>query len=111
MVQTMLFSGYSVPQATDQATPQATPQAPRKHPAGSPQAGSVEEQILEFCLQPKSRAEIQAHLGFKDREHFRKDVLNSLLDSGQLLRTLPDKPTSPKQQFYTAAAEVTQGEQ
>lgn len=92
-------------------TPQATDQAPRKHPAGSPQAGSVEEQILEFCLQPKSRAEIQEHLGLKDREHFRTTILNPLLDSGQLLRTLPDKPTSPKQQFYTAPANNAQGEQ
>lgn len=88
--------------ATQQVTPQATQQA-------TPQAGSVEAQVLAFCQQPKSRAEIQEHLGFKDREHFRSAILNPLLDSGQLLRTLPDKPTSPNQQFYTAQGEYAEG--
>lgn len=68
------------------------------------QAESVEDQVLFFCQQPKSRQEIQDHLGLKHREHFRTTILNPLLASGQLLRTLPDKPTSPKQQFYTAQA-------
>lgn len=88
--------------ATQQVTPQATQQA-------TPQAGSVEAQVLAFCQQPKSRAEIQEHLGLKDREHFRSAILNPLLDSGQLLRTLPDKPTSPNQQFYTAQGEYAEG--
>ena len=85
---------------TDLATPQATPHA-------TPHAGSTEEQVLVFCQQPKSRAEIQEYLGLKDRKHFREAILNPLLDSGQLLRTLPDKPTSPKQQFYTAQVNST----
>lgn len=88
--------------ATQQVTQQVTPQA-------TPQAGSVEAQVLAFCQQPKSRVEIQEHLGLKDREHFRSAILNPLLDSGQLLRTLPDKPTSPKQQFYTAQDEYAEG--
>lgn len=71
------------------------------------QAGSVEEQVLAFCQQAKSRAEIQDRLGLKNRDHFRKEILNPLLDSGQLLRTLPDKPTSPKQKFYTAQVNST----
>ena len=82
----------------DPATAQATAQAE-----------SVEEQVLAFCQQPKSRQDIQDHLGLKHREHFRKEILNPLLDSGQLLRTLPDKPTSPNQQFYTAQGEYAEG--
>lgn len=85
--------------SADQATPQATPQA-----------GSAEEQVLVFCQQPKSRAEIQEHLGLKDRKHFREVILNPLLESGQLLPTLPDKPTSPKQKFYSAQGEYAEGE-
>lgn len=80
---------------------------PRMWPASTAQAESVEEQVLAFCQQAKSRAEIQEHLGLKDREHFRKEILNPLLDSGQLLRTLPDKPTSPKQKFYAAQVNST----
>lgn len=102
--------------STTHATMQvAADLAPRKLPRMWPastaqvtaQAESVEEQVLAFCQQAKSRAEIQEHLGLKDREHFRKEILNPLLDSGQLLRTLPDKPTSPKQQFYTAQVNST----
>lgn len=72
-------------QATMQATTQATTQA---------------EKVLLFCQTPKSRSEIQEHLGLKHREYFRKAILNPLIKSEQLRLTLPDKPTSPKQQFY-----------
>lgn len=101
--------------STTHATMQvAADLAPRKLPRMWPastaqvtaQAESVEEQVLAFCQQAKSRAEIQEHLGLKDREHFRKEILNPLL-SGQLLRTLPDKPTSPKQKFYAAQVNST----
>lgn len=91
----------------EQDTPQATMQA-------TMQADSVENQVLLFCQHPKSRHEIQQHLGLKNRDHFRRAILNPLLESGQLLRTLPDKPTSPNQQFYTAlvdgVASHTEGE-
>jgi len=33
-----------------------------------------------------------------------------LINSGQLLLTLPEKPTSPKQKFYTAQANSVEGE-
>lgn len=99
---------YAVPeqvtaQATDQATDLVTDLA-------TDLAVSVEEQVLAFCQQPKSRAEIQQHLGLKHPRHFRTTILNPLLDSGQLLRTIPDKPTSPKQQFYTAQSDCAEGE-
>ena len=61
------------------------------------------EKVLQYCIEPKSRAEIQEHMGLKNRDHFRKAILLPLIESGQLLMTLPDKPSSPKQQFYTAA--------
>lgn len=70
------------------------------------QAETVDEKILEFCLTPKTRIEIQEHLGLKNRDHFRKFILNPLIDSGKLLRTIPDKPTSPNQKFYTAPPHV-----
>jgi len=86
----------AAPQASDQAS---TLQAPSKLPASTPQV----ELVLQYCNNPKSRAEIQEYLGLKDREHFRKQILLPLLKSGQLLMTLPDKPTSPKQKFYTTS--------
>ena len=77
--------------ATEQATPQATPQVDSKRTS----------KILEFCRTPRSREEIQTMLGLKDREYFRKDILEPLIASGKLELTEPDKPTSPKQRYKT----------
>jgi len=69
---------------TDQATMQATMQA---------------EKILQFCLEPRSRDEIQSFLGLKNRDYFRKEILNPLIKEGKLSPTIPDKPSSPKQRY------------
>ena len=56
---------------------------------------------MNFCIEAKSREEIQEFLGYKDREHFRKEILKPLIDKGLLKLTIPDKPTSPKQKYYS----------
>lgn len=84
-------------QVTDQATMhdtmQATTQAEQK------------EKILEFCKSPKTRKEIQEHLEFKNREYFRKEILNPLLNQGSLIQTIPDKPKSPNQRYIAVNRE------
>jgi len=37
----------------------------------------------------------------KDRKHFRRNFLQPLLDKGVLSQTIPDKPSSPNQKYYT----------
>ena len=59
--------------------------------------------ILEFCKTPKNREEIQTFLGLKDREYFRAEILNRLLQQGLLQTTIPEKLTSPKQKYYTVS--------
>ena len=78
-------------QASAQATTQATAQA----------EGEYFAQILLFCHTPKTRDEIQEHIKIAHREYFRKYILQPLLLSGKLLLLIPDKPTSPKQKYYT----------
>ena len=67
-------------------TPQATPQA---------------SEIIQFCREPRSREEIQLHLKLKDREYFRKNFLKPLIEKGILKLTIPHKPKSPKQKYYS----------
>lgn len=68
----------------------------------TPQATTKEEIILEFCKTPRSREEIQLYIGIMDRKYFSEKILKSLLASGKILQTIPDKPTSPKQKYYAA---------
>jgi ATP-dependent DNA helicase RecG len=76
-------------QATEQATGQATEQAVRT------------SAILEFCRAEKSASEIMDFLGLSHREHFRSEILTPLIEQGLLHLTIPDKPTSPKQKYYS----------
>lgn len=45
------------------------------------------------------RRALQAALGLKDEEHFRKAYLIPALKAGLIEMTLPDKPRSPKQRY------------
>ena len=55
--------------------------------------------ILDYCKEPRSRAELQELCGIKSPYHFREKILNPLLKGGQLVRTIPDKPNSSKQKY------------
>ena len=66
------------------------------------ETGTREVKILEFCKEPKTRAEIQEYVGINNRGHFRTAILDPLLKNGKLLRTIPDKPNSKNQKYITA---------
>lgn len=74
---------------TMQATVQVTMQAAR------------EKKIVDFCRTPKSREEIQKHIEIKNRDYFRKEILNPLIQRKLLKLTIPDKPNSPNQKYYS----------
>lgn len=59
------------------------------------------DEICEFCQIPRSSKEIQAHINIKNNEYFRKYILHPLLEKGIIKPTLPEKPTSPKQKYYS----------
>jgi ATP-dependent DNA helicase RecG len=59
------------------------------------------KKILEFCSVARTRSEIQEFLGLKSRKNFREKVLNPLIKGGLLKLTLPNKPTSPNQKYYS----------
>ena len=57
------------------------------------------EKILAFCVEPRTREEIQAFVGIAHRERFRAKILKPLLESGMLRMTIPDKPNSRNQRY------------
>ena len=57
--------------------------------------------LLEYCKEPRARDEMMEFLGIKHRTTFRNDYLNPLLNEGKLAMTIPDKPRSKKQKFYS----------
>jgi len=59
-------------------------------------------ELLEYCSIARTRDEMQQFLGLANREHFRKSILIPLLESGQLLMTIPDKPNSRNQKYIRA---------
>jgi ATP-dependent DNA helicase RecG len=56
--------------------------------------------LLEYCKVPRSRQEMQDYLDIKDREYFRTEILTPLIDTGLVIQTIPEKPTSPNQRYY-----------
>ncbi|MCK5509476.1 MAG: hypothetical protein KAI50_13270, partial [Desulfobacterales bacterium] len=67
------------------------------------QATMQAEKILQFCLEPRSRDEIQSFLGIKNRDYFRKEILNPLIKEGKIAPTIPEKPSSPKQRYIATS--------
>jgi ATP-dependent DNA helicase RecG len=86
---------------TKQDKPAEKDTAPGVKTSASLQGERIEK-ILAFCKTPRYRSEVQAHVGINNRDYFRKDILNPLIEKGLLRPTLPDKPNSPKQQYSTS---------
>jgi predicted HTH transcriptional regulator len=62
---------------------------------------SGQDKILEFCKQPRTAKEIMKLMGVKHRESFYKNYLHPLMQKEFLLMTVPDKPQSRNQQYFT----------
>ena len=72
-------------------------------------SGDVEDKlqvIISFCDEPRSRGEIQEHLGIKSDRYIRERLLSVLLKDGRLARTIPDKPRSVKQKYISTKTEM-----
>ena len=59
------------------------------------------KKLLEFCETPRNRKEIEEYMGIKGKDYLRKNMLKPLINGGLLFPTLPDKPTSPNQKYYS----------
>lgn len=57
--------------------------------------------LVEFCKEPRTRREIAAYLGIETVFYAMDKYVKPLLESGELHMTLPDKPKSSKQKYYS----------
>ena len=80
--------------------PPSTPQVPPKYPASTPQVTPQVKELLKVFEGLHNREEIQNRLELADRKYFRVNYLNPAIEQGFVALTIPDKPTSSKQQYY-----------
>ncbi len=67
----------------------------------SDQADEDIRKVLEYCEMPRKMVEILEFMNYKNKTHFRRKILNLLIKGGLLKLTIPDKPTSPNQKYYS----------
>lgn len=63
---------------------------------------SQEENLIVFCSIPRSRQEICAHLGLSSITYAMQTHVQPLIDAGLIRLSLPDKPRSHKQRYYSS---------
>lgn len=57
--------------------------------------------LIQYCKEPKTSQEIMKYLKLNNKEYFRKEILKPLIESNIIMLTIPDKPRSPKQRYYS----------
>ena len=72
--------------------------------AGGEASGEADliQKVLDYCVEPRKKKEIQEFLGIKSERYVREIVINPLIENGKLVRTIPDKPKIPKQKYVKA---------
>ena len=79
--------------------PTASPSVQAPSHAATPT--TTEDELLEFCRTPRSRQEISEFLGLKTTFYAMQHYIKPLLAAQQLAMTIPSKPKSRNQKFYT----------
>lgn len=61
----------------------------------------IEQEILNYCIAPRSRKELADKFGFEAPSYFIKKYISPLIDEGKIRMTIPDKPKSKFQKYYS----------
>jgi len=65
-------------------------------------AVGLEQEILDYCVTPRSREEFAESFGFDTPTYFIKTYIAPLIKDGKIKMTMPDKPKSKFQKYYKA---------
>lgn len=60
-----------------------------------------EKDLAGFCRTPRSRKEICAYLGLSSSAYVMKKHVQPLIDAGVIRMTIPERPKSSRQMYYT----------
>ena len=60
-----------------------------------------EKELIAFCRTPRSRRELVEYMGLSSSTYAMQQYVMPLVEKGAIKMTLPDKPKSPKQRFYS----------
>ncbi|MDW7676601.1 MAG: ATP-binding protein [Bacillota bacterium] len=61
----------------------------------------LEQEIIKFCSTPRTREELADRFGFEAPSYFIKTYMAPLIDAGKIKMSLPDKPKSKFQKYYS----------
>lgn len=60
-----------------------------------------EQEIVNYCIKPRTREELANKFGFEAPSYFIKTYITPLIESGKIKMTLPEKPKSKYQKYYS----------
>lgn len=61
----------------------------------------MKEAILNYCMRPHSMRDIMMFTNIKTKMTLKRKYIDSLIKEGRLKQTLPDKPSSKNQKYFT----------
>jgi ATP-dependent DNA helicase RecG len=61
----------------------------------------MKQEILNYCITPRSREELAKKFGFEAPTYFIKTYIGPFLTDGKIKMTMPDKPKSKFQKYYS----------
>lgn len=62
---------------------------------------SFAQKIIDYCSTPRSREELADKFGVGAPTYFIKTYISPLIEEGKIMMTIPDKPKSKFQKYYT----------
>lgn len=60
-----------------------------------------EQDIINYCITPRTREELAEKFGFEAPTYFLKTYVTPLIEDGKIKMTIPDKPKSKFQKYYS----------
>lgn len=70
-------------------------------PTGQGKDTDLAEEIISFCTTPRSRGDLANKFRFGNPSYFMKTYVFPLIEAGKIKMTIPDKPKSKNQKYYS----------